>query len=100
MAVTLTPVQSATDPDQTFLGVKVSHLEEALNAAVFREIVAIVAQRYVDAHYSEIVAELDQRAIANLAVAGAAKKIAEEIHRRPTVITVEKGDKVRMPEDR
>ena len=90
MAVKLNPVQSATDPDMTFLGVKISHLEEAADAAVFREIVKIVAQRYVDAHFAEIMAKLDQNAIANLAVAECAKKIAEEIQRRPTYVHVDK----------
>lgn len=93
MAVTLNPVQSASDPDQTFLGVKISHLEDAVEAAVFHEIVQIVAQRYVDAHFTEIMAKLDQNAIASLAVAECAKKIAEEIQRRPVMVHVDKRGK-------
>lgn len=90
MAVKLIPSISASDPDQTYLGVKVSHLEGALNKAVFEEIVAIVANRYVDAHFAEIVAKLDQNAIVNLAVAQCAKMIAEEIQRKPTYVHVDK----------
>jgi hypothetical protein len=45
-----------------------------------------IAERYVEEHYAEIVAKLDQQAIANLAVADSGKKIAEEIRTRPVVL--------------
>ncbi len=54
--------------------------------AIFREIAERIAARYVDEHFAEIAAQLDQNAIANLAVAEAGKKIAEEIRSRPTII--------------
>ena len=55
------------------------------------EICRAVAEKYVAEHYAEIVAKLDQNAIANLAVADAGKKIAEEIRTRPVVYR-ERGD--------
>lgn len=52
---------------------------------VVRQIAEAVATKYVDEHYAEIAALLDQNAIANLAIADAGKKIAEEIQRRPNI---------------
>lgn len=45
-----------------------------------------IAQRYFEEHYIEIAAKLDQQAIANLSIAYAGKKIAEEIRSRPVVL--------------
>lgn len=53
---------------------------------IFREVVSKVAQRYVEENYPELVAKLDQQAIANLAIAESGKKIAEEIKTRPVVL--------------
>ena len=64
---------------------------EQFPEAIFQEVVRQIAARYVEEHYAEIAARLDQNAIATLAVADASKKIAEEIQRRPTIIH-EKGD--------
>lgn len=90
MKVELMPQQSAIDRDQTFLGVKISALEDVIGAEVLRAVVRIVAERYVEAHYAEICAHLDQTAIANLAVADAGKKIAEEIRMKPPEIDAKK----------
>jgi len=54
--------------------------------AIFGEVVRQIAARYVEEHYMEIAARLDQNSIANLAIAEASKKIAEEIQRRPNII--------------
>jgi hypothetical protein len=54
--------------------------------AIYEEIVRLIAQRYVEENYAEIVSKLDQQAIANLAIADSGKKIAEEIRVRPTVL--------------
>ena len=78
------PQQSAIDRDQTFLGVKISALEDVVGDEVLRAVVRIVAERYVEAHYAEICAHFDQTAIANLAVADAGKKIAEAIQVKVT----------------
>jgi hypothetical protein len=86
MEVKLMPMKTPTDPDMTFLGVKVSQLEDIAAREIFAEIVRLVAQKYVDAHYAEIAAMLDQQAIANLSIAEAAKKIAEQIALRPVPI--------------
>jgi hypothetical protein len=53
---------------------------------IIRQVAEKVAERYVEEHYAEIVAKLDQQAIANLAVADSGKKIAEEIRTRPVVL--------------
>ena len=45
-----------------------------------------VAERYVEEHFAELSAKLDQNAIANLAIADASKKIAEEIRTHPVVL--------------
>ena len=54
--------------------------------AILANICERIAERYVEEHYAEIAARLDQNAIANLAIADAGKKIAEEIRTKPTVI--------------
>jgi hypothetical protein len=54
--------------------------------AIVGEIVQSIAAKYVEEHYAEITAKLDQNAIANLAVAESGKKIAEEIRTRPVVL--------------
>jgi hypothetical protein len=86
MKVELMPQQDPTDSDRTYLGVKISALEDVAAAEVLRAVVRIVAERYVEAHYAEICAHFDQTAIANLAVADAGKKIAEEIRMKPPQI--------------
>ena len=54
--------------------------------AIVGEIVQSIAAKYVEEHYAEIAAKLDQNAIANLAVAESGKKVAEEIRTRPVVL--------------
>lgn len=61
-------------------------LTESLAETVFQRVVGLVAQRYVDENFATIAAKLDQNAIANLAIAEASKKIAEEIQRSPNII--------------
>jgi len=56
------------------------------------KVVTLIAERYVSEHYAEIITKLDQQAIANLAIADAGKKIAEEIRTRPVVITQTKNE--------
>lgn len=58
----------------------------SMPSAIMKLVAEKIAERYVDEHYAEIVARLDQQAIANLAVADSGKKIAEEIRTRPVVI--------------
>ena len=53
---------------------------------VMRTIAEKVAEKYVQEHYGELSAKLDQQAISNLAIADSGKKIAEEIRSRPTVL--------------
>lgn len=67
--------------------------------AIIDEIVRLTAKRYVEEHYTDLVAKLDQQAIANLAVADAGKKIAEEIRVKPTVLH-DKETKVEVYERR
>lgn len=58
--------------------------EYAVTAIVDR-ICGLIAEKFVEDHYAEIAAKLDPQAIANLAIAESAKKIAEEIRSRPVV---------------
>lgn len=60
--------------------------DRMMTIEIVREIARAIAERYVDEHYQEIVALIDQNALANLAVANSAKKVAEEIRGKPTVI--------------
>lgn len=53
---------------------------------ILGEIATKIADRYVEEHYAEIVAKLDQNAIASLAIADAGKKIAEEIRSKPSIL--------------
>jgi hypothetical protein len=61
-------------------------MHHALPQQVLELIAKGIADCYVQEHYQEIAALLDQNAIANLAVADAGKKIAEEIRSKPTVL--------------
>jgi hypothetical protein len=81
-------IPSATD-DSTYLQAKipsVTMLSENAAAAIYAQICREIAERYVHEHYAQIAAKLDQNAIANLAIAEASKKIAEEIQRRPNIV--------------
>lgn len=62
-----------------------------LKEAILDKIASAIAERYVADHYVDIIAKLDQNAIANLAVADAGKKIAAEIRTHPVVFR-EQGD--------
>ena len=53
---------------------------------ILREILEQIATRYVEEHYVELAAKLDQNAIATLAVAAASKQVAEAITVKPTVL--------------
>jgi hypothetical protein len=61
-------------------------MAEASAMMLIERIMHLVAERYVEENYPALVAKLDQQAIANLAVADAGKKIAEEIRTKPTVL--------------
>lgn len=66
-------------------------LSYSMGELILSRIADAIAEKYVAEHYGEIAAKLDQNAIANLAIAEASKKIAEEIRARPTVIRETKG---------
>jgi hypothetical protein len=69
---------------------KIPSVSDLLNGymanAFAHEVTRILAERYVEENYPALVAKLDQQAIANLAVADAGKKIAEEIRTQPVVL--------------
>jgi len=54
--------------------------------SILHTIAEKVAERYVEEHFAELTSRLDQNAIANLAIAEASKKIAEEIRTQPVVL--------------
>lgn len=54
---------------------------EAVAAAIVGEISHLVAERYVAEHYAEIVAKLDQGAIANTLLAEAAERVREQMEK-------------------
>jgi uncharacterized membrane-anchored protein YjiN (DUF445 family) len=85
-------IKSYCDPnsDRITLGVTFEQQfsEQALNAIV-TEIVQRTAERYVAENYPQLVAKIDQQAIANLVIAESGKKIAEEIRLTPPVPRIE-----------
>lgn len=85
-AVQIKSFRSPTD-NCSYMSVKISDIISEYSAnAVVHEIVRLAAARYVEENYAAIAAKLDQNAIANLAIAEASKKIAEEIQRQPNII--------------
>lgn len=77
MAVKL--IHNAMDPSDhsLVLGIKIDDFNALVEKEVFRRIVEIVAENYVASNYAEIAKNLDQRAIATLALAHASKMTAE-----------------------
>jgi len=86
--ITRFPPSATGDPGIDYLvhfdrqDLPVNTMVQALVTAIIER----VADRYVEEHYTELAMRLDQQAIANLAVAEAGKKIAEEIRVRPTIL--------------
>jgi hypothetical protein len=86
--IELTEYPNAADMSVNYV-VKVNSLammDEYAVTAIYKLICDRVAEKYVEEHYIEIAAKLDQNAIANLAIAEASKKIAEEIQRKPNIV--------------
>lgn len=78
---------SASDPNggKFVVSAVFENFPALMGAAVLDEVVHLIAEKFVKENYGELVAKLDQQAIANLAVADSGKKIAEEIRTRPVV---------------
>jgi len=88
MEVEVTQHQSPAD-DSTYIAAKFSNVTlmlERMAGAIYKIICERIAERYVQENYPAIAAKLDQEAIANLAIAESAKKIAEEIKLRPVIV--------------
>ena len=64
-------------------------LNESMALALTRIIAEKIAERYVEEHFAEVAALLDQNAIANLAIAEAGQRIAKVIHERQVVLQPE-----------
>lgn len=77
MAIKL--LSSNVDPstNDTILGIKIEQFNNLLEREVFQRVVEIVAENYVSQNYVEIAKQLDQRAVATLAVAHASRIAAE-----------------------
>lgn len=85
MSIEIKTYRSPID-DRITLAATVSSMEliESYAAKVLIDrIVDLIAQRYVEENYPQVVAKLDQQAIANLVIAESGKKIAEEIRLTP-----------------
>lgn len=67
MEIKLTNFKSATEPETTFLGVKISMLEIATAELVLREVVKVIAEKYVAEHYAEIAKGIDFSTISKMA---------------------------------
>jgi hypothetical protein len=81
--ITIAVYKHSTEAKMT---VTATFTESLIPEMILRLVVEKIAERYVEERYLELIAKLDQGAIANLAVAEASKKIAEEIRMRPVVI--------------
>ena len=84
-------IETVQHPDSRKMSIMATFDQEALGAVqmvefIIGEIGRLVAERYVEENYGELVGKMDQQAIANLAIADAGKKIAEEIRLKPTVV--------------
>jgi len=80
------PSVSASDPTpKTTVCATFEDYPNVLGSALLQAVVEKLADRFVEENYTQLAAKLDQQAVANLAVAGAGKKIAEEIRTRPVV---------------
>ena len=71
-------------PDRTreTFSVEFDPVLKTASSEILCRIVAAIAERYVAEHYQEIVALIDQQAIATLAVAEAGAKIRETLERK------------------
>ena len=78
--------RSPVDMKTTFAATIQDTLCEATAFGLARLIAEKIADKYVEEHYVEIAARLDQQAIASLAIADSAKKIAEEIRMRHVLL--------------
>ncbi len=75
--------------DSVHISAKISMsdvITENASVIIMKEICSAIATRYVQDYYPEIASKLNQNAIASLSIAEAAKKIAEEIRLKPTII--------------
>ncbi|SRR6266851_2929861 len=78
--------RNATNMKTTIAASIQDHLGAEMCSAILRLVAEKIADKYVEEHYAELAAKLDQQAIANLAIADSGKKIAKEIRTRPVVI--------------
>ena len=88
-AIKITSHISPMEPNTMTFVAKVNLMDimnESMAHALVVKVASAIADKFIEEHYAEIVSRLDQNAIANLAVADAGKKIAEEIQRRPNII--------------
>lgn len=88
MDVEVTTHRSVTS-DTTHIVAKFSDVTlvtENMAVAIYKIVCERIAERFCQEHYADIAGKLDQEAIANLAIAESAKKIAEEIRLRPVVL--------------
>jgi hypothetical protein len=88
MAIKITSQKSPDSTHSTIAATFDESVAMDVSYAILAKIAGLIAERYVEQNYAAIIAKLDQAAIANLAIADAAKKIAEEIRVKPTVIEV------------
>jgi hypothetical protein len=79
MAVKLIHHSHNPENGDTLLGLSIGQFEEATETALFRRIVEITAEKYVSENYEAIIKNLDQRAVATLALARAGQFIGESI---------------------
>ena len=70
----------------------IDQFEQASAIAIVDKIAQVVADKYVAEHYQEIVALIDQNAIATLVVAESGRKIAEEIRSQPRIVETVKRE--------
>lgn len=63
------------------------YLQQDVAHLIESEVVKQIAARYVEENYAQLVAKLDQVAIANLAIAAAGQAVAKEIGEHPIVVS-------------
>lgn len=94
--IKITTYQNAADDGVTFAASirSIAIMEEHGRKAILQKIVQLVAERYVAENYPQLIAKIDQQAIANLVIAESGKKIAEEIRLTPPPPVVVKDTEI------
>lgn len=87
MAIKLTAHLDPSSPTKMCVAAHFDNYLEGVAHLIETEVVKQIAARYVEENYAQLVAKLDQVAIANLAIAVEGQAVAKEIGEHPIVVS-------------